>query len=103
MNRMTQGSWTSDRVAHRRRPPKRQRVHDDRVGPGLQTTHLQDRRLPGDPAAKGRGPCAGSHQQASAPVPDTPTTAPATGGGAATSSHVLDETPRYALDPSQEN
>jgi anaerobic selenocysteine-containing dehydrogenase len=51
----------------------------------------------------GEGPAPAPTNTASAPAPGTPTRAPATGGGAATSSHVLDETPHYALDPSQEN
>ena len=40
--------------------PARQRAHHDGLGPGVEATGLQDRRLPGDPPARRRrpSPCA---------------------------------------------
>ena len=54
----------------------------------------------------GAGPAPAPTNTASAPVSvanDGEAVVPPTGGGAPTSSQVLTETPRYALDPSQED
>ena len=91
----------------RRRPPPGQRADHDRLGPGLQAALLQDRRLQGHQGPRRRRPSPAPTTTASAPALPAGTGEPAGARtpppppGPATTSHVLEQTPTYALDPTQ--